>query len=43
VTPYAELIPDARWEIFVASSHMPHVEEPSRYLTVVESFLRGSS
>jgi L-proline amide hydrolase len=43
VTPYAELIPDARWEVFMASSHMPHVEEPSRYLTVVESFLRGSS
>jgi L-proline amide hydrolase len=41
VTPYAELIPDARWEVFAASSHMPHVEEPARYLEVVESFLRG--
>jgi L-proline amide hydrolase len=28
-----------RWEIFEESSHMPFVEEPERYLDVVESFL----
>ena len=33
-------IPDSRWEIFEASSHMPHVEEETRYLTVLEDFLR---
>jgi L-proline amide hydrolase len=43
VAPYAELIPNARWEIFEQSSHLPHVEEPGRYLSVVESFLRGES
>ena len=42
VTPYADLIPGARWEIFDESSHLPNVEEPARYLAVVESFLRGT-
>jgi L-proline amide hydrolase len=28
-----------RWEIFENSSHMPFVEEPDRYLDVVEGFL----
>ena len=41
VAPYAELIPDARWEVFAESSHLPNVEEPERYVAVVESFLRG--
>ncbi|MEU4292338.1 hypothetical protein AB0E63_29280 [Kribbella sp. NPDC026596] len=41
VAPYAELIPDARWEVFAESSHLPNVEEPERYGAVVESFLRG--
>ena len=41
VSPYAELIPDARWEVFAESSHLPNVEEPERYGAVVESFLRG--
>jgi L-proline amide hydrolase len=41
VSPYAELIPDARWEVFAESSHLPNVEEPARYAAVVESFLRG--
>ena len=39
VRPYADLIPGARWEIFEDSSHLPNVEEPARYLSVVESFL----
>jgi L-proline amide hydrolase len=39
VSPYFERIPDVRWEIFENSSHMPFVEEPERYRTVVEEFL----
>ena len=34
-----ERIPGARWELFGDSSHMPHVEEPERFLDVVEEFL----
>jgi L-proline amide hydrolase len=37
--PFFERIPDVRWQIFEQSSHMPFVEEPERYLDVVESFL----
>jgi len=43
VTPYADLIPGARWEVFAESSHLPNVEEPDRYQAVVESFLRGEA
>jgi L-proline amide hydrolase len=39
VQPFFDNIPDVRWEIFEESSHMPFVEEPERYLGVVESFL----
>jgi L-proline amide hydrolase len=39
VQPYFDAIPDVRWEIFEASSHMPFVEEPERYLEVVGAFL----
>jgi L-proline amide hydrolase len=39
VQPFFDGIPDVRWEIFEESSHMPFVEEPERYLSVVESFL----
>ncbi|HEX8768296.1 MAG TPA: hypothetical protein VF714_07995, partial [Jatrophihabitans sp.] len=42
VRPFFDLIPDARWRIFDASSHMPHVEETERYLSVVQSFLDGA-
>ena len=42
VRPYFDQIPDARWRIFDASSHMPHVEETERYLSVVQSFLDGA-
>jgi len=35
----AERIPGARWVLFEESSHMPHVEEPERFLEVVEEFL----
>jgi L-proline amide hydrolase len=40
VQPYADRIPDARWEIFENSSHMPHVEEEEAYLALVGAFLR---
>jgi L-proline amide hydrolase len=33
-------IPGSRWELFEESSHMPHVEEPERFLRVVDAFLR---
>ena len=32
-------IPGAEWVIFEHSSHMPHVEEQERFLTVVNEFL----
>jgi L-proline amide hydrolase len=34
-----ERLRDSRWELFEDSSHMPHVEEPERFLEVVEGFL----
>jgi L-proline amide hydrolase len=39
VRPFVEGIPDVRWEVFADSSHMPHVEEEERYLSVVGTFL----
>lgn len=41
VRPYSDLIPDARWEIFESSSHVPHLEEPERFHTVLTEYLRG--
>jgi len=39
VQPFADSIPDVRWEVFESSSHLPHVEEEERYLQVVGAFL----
>ncbi|MGH9021309.1 MAG: proline iminopeptidase-family hydrolase [Acidimicrobiales bacterium] len=39
VRPFAEGIPGARWEVLANSSHMPFVEEPAAYLSLVEAFL----
>ena len=39
VQPYADRIPNARWEVFEDSSHMPHVEEAEAYLRLVGAFL----
>jgi len=39
VQPYAERIPDVRWEVFPNSSHMPHVEEPERFIALLAEFL----
>jgi L-proline amide hydrolase len=37
--PFADEIPDVRWTIFERSSHMPFVEEPEAYFSVVSDFL----
>lgn len=34
-----ERLRDSEWVLFEDSSHMPHVEEPERFLDVVEGFL----
>jgi L-proline amide hydrolase len=39
VQPYADRIKDVRWEIFEDSSHLPHVEETERWMSVVGDFL----
>jgi L-proline amide hydrolase len=39
VRPYHERIPDVRWEIFENSSHVPHLEEPERFRSVLVDFL----
>lgn len=32
-------IPGSEWVIFEHSSHMPHAEEPERYMHVLDGFL----
>jgi L-proline amide hydrolase len=32
-------IPNAEWLLFEESSHLPHVEEPDRFVAAVEGFL----
>jgi len=39
VQPFADRIPDVRWEVFEESSHLPQVEEEERYLQVVGASL----
>jgi L-proline amide hydrolase len=39
LAPFVTEIAGARWEVFDESSHMPFVEEPERYLEVVNEFL----
>ncbi len=36
-------IPDVLWELFPESSHMPHVEEPARFASVVNGFLEAKT
>lgn len=38
--PFMDGIADVTWEIFADSSHMPHVEEEDRFLSVVGAFLQ---
>lgn len=33
-------LPSSEWVVFERSSHMPHLEEPRRFLEVVDKFLR---
>ncbi|MFI6644813.1 proline iminopeptidase-family hydrolase [Streptomyces sp. NPDC050504] len=40
VQPYFDGIATVRWEIFEESSHMPHLEEPERFLSILTEFLR---
>ncbi|MFC7310263.1 proline iminopeptidase-family hydrolase [Streptomyces monticola] len=40
VQPYQDLIPDARWEIFEESSHLPHLEEPELFQDVMTAYLK---
>jgi L-proline amide hydrolase len=39
VQPFADRIPDVRWQVFEESSHMPHVEEKEACLAAVAAFL----
>ncbi|MGW1507193.1 proline iminopeptidase-family hydrolase [Streptomyces mirabilis] len=41
VRPFLDLIPDVRWEVLEESSHMPHLEEPERFLEVLRGYLDG--
>jgi len=42
VRPLVEAIPDARWELFEGASHTPHLEQPDRFLALVEEFLAAN-
>jgi L-proline amide hydrolase len=42
VQPYADAIPDVRWEILEQSSHMPFLEEPEAFDEVVSGFLSAN-
>jgi pimeloyl-ACP methyl ester carboxylesterase len=33
-------IPHSEWVLFEESAHLPHVEEPERYVEVVTDWLR---
>jgi len=39
VRPLVEALPDARWELIEGASHSTHLEEPERFLELVEAFL----
>ncbi len=41
VRPLAEGLPHARWELIEGASHSTHLEEPERFLELVETFLSG--
>ncbi|WP_110686364.1 proline iminopeptidase-family hydrolase [Salinicola aestuarinus] len=41
VKPYADHIADVEWEVFQASSHMPHVEEREACMARVQRFFTG--
>lgn len=39
VRPLVDALPDARWELLPGASHTPHLEQPQRFLELVEAFL----
>ncbi|MFF3554922.1 proline iminopeptidase-family hydrolase [Streptomyces tsukubensis] len=39
VRPFRELIPCSGWTVFEDSSHVPHLEEPDRFVRVLGGFL----
>ncbi|GAA1215208.1 proline iminopeptidase-family hydrolase [Pseudonocardia alaniniphila] len=39
VQPFADAIPDVRWDVLPESSHLPHVEERDTFMTLLEGFL----
>ncbi len=40
VQPFADRIPDVRWEVFEHSSHVPHIEQRDEYMALVTRFLQ---
>jgi L-proline amide hydrolase len=42
VRPLVDALPDARWELFEGASHSTHLEQPERFLELVESFLAAN-
>jgi L-proline amide hydrolase len=41
VQPLVEALPDARWELIEGASHSTHLEQPERFLELVETFLKA--
>jgi L-proline amide hydrolase len=41
VQPFQDLIPEVRWEILEESSHLPHIEEPERFFTLLVEYLKS--
>jgi L-proline amide hydrolase len=39
VRPLVDALPDARWELIEDASHSTHLEQPERFLKLVETFL----
>jgi L-proline amide hydrolase len=39
VRPLVAALPDARWELLEGASHCAHLEQPERFLALVEAFL----
>jgi L-proline amide hydrolase len=39
VRPIADAIPDVRWQLIEDASHTPHLEQPRRFMALVEEFL----
>jgi L-proline amide hydrolase len=42
VRPLVEALPNARWELIEGASHTPHLEQPERFIGLVETFLEAN-